>query len=150
MRYDSSKYQHVDRTPPKPGNYPFYVIEAAEKVSKASGNDMIELKMEITIPDRQKPIVVYDYLVSSEKSLEKIKQFCEAVGLDFANDELTSSSCVRRAGFARFALGQPKQDGNRYLELKEYYPARNSQAASAAGHVDESQYTPTVNDDIPF
>lgn len=158
MQYDSKKYQAS--APPKGGDYTFYVTSAEDKVS-TNGNDMIKLKLEVTIPGRDKSISVYDNLVASDAALFKIKQFCDAVGLVFEDNELTARNCLSKSGYARFALGMPKQDGNRYLEVKEYYPANQKSSTTPQSEAVDNEVAPITdttdysqpvdeNQNIPF
>ena len=65
----------------KEGNYLAAVIGAEEKTS-SSGNEMIELKLEIIGPDIDEGggAIVYDYLVFSQNAAWKIDQFRAACG----------------------------------------------------------------------
>jgi hypothetical protein len=59
------------------GEHPFEVSNAGEKVSNSSGNDMLELILNI------KGHKVYDYLVSSDGSEWKITNFLASIGEPF-------------------------------------------------------------------
>lgn len=70
------------------GTYDFAVIGAADKVS-ASGNDMIELKLEIIGPDVEegKGAIVYENLVFTDAAFFKIDQFRASVGDEIKEGE---------------------------------------------------------------
>jgi hypothetical protein len=59
----------------EPGVYPATIIDAEEKVSKSSGNDMIEIVWEL-----DNGLRVYDYLVFSEKTAFKVDTLLKATG----------------------------------------------------------------------
>lgn len=59
------------------GEYDFFVQTATQKKSK-NGNDMIELKLDVSSPAGRHGII-YDYLTPS--MLYKIKHFCDATNL---------------------------------------------------------------------
>lgn len=65
----------------KEGNYLLAVIGAEEKTSN-SGNEMIELKLEVIGPDIEEGegAIIYDYLVFSKNAAWKIDQFRAACG----------------------------------------------------------------------
>lgn len=156
MYYNSSQYVPKDMTPVKSGKYPFTVVGATETQSKA-GNDMISLELQVDIPDRDNPIKVFDYLVATPDALFKIEQFCMAVGLDFGADELREDELIGLVGKADFVLGLPKENGNRYLQVKQYLklegyteqPVKNTPAAETKQPVAAAK-SPLSGDDIPF
>jgi hypothetical protein len=57
------------------GEYPFTVSDAQDRVSNSSGNEMIELVLEI-----KGGAPVYDYLVNTKDSWYKINDFLAAIG----------------------------------------------------------------------
>lgn len=84
------------------GIYDFAVIGAADKVA-ASGNDMIELKLEIIGPDIEegKGAIVYENLVFTEAAFFKIDQFLASVGEEIQEGKevtIESSDLVGRSG----------------------------------------------------
>lgn len=62
-----------------PGEYPFVIVDAEEKTSKA-GNAMIEIAARHALPDGSQGRKVYDNLVFLETCFWKIDQFLAAVG----------------------------------------------------------------------
>lgn len=84
----------------EPGEYDFEVVAAFDKVSKTSGNDMIELKIKV-FADREK--VISDYLL--EKMAYKLRHFAEATGLleVYNSGDLIADDCVGKSG--RLELG---------------------------------------------
>lgn len=59
------------------GKYKFKVIDAEEKKSKNSGNQMLEVVLRVNGDDGPK---VWDYLVFTEKALWKVDQFFASIG----------------------------------------------------------------------
>ena len=66
-----------------PGIYDAEVTSAVDKISK-SGNDMIELTLQVYHPDDGATRQVFDWLV--EAMAFKLRHFCEATGLSAAYD----------------------------------------------------------------
>ena len=92
-----------DFEPLAPGRYDFQVHKATEKTS-SSGNDMIELILDVYAGDRT--YKVWDYLTFTVKSQYKPWNFCKAVGLekDFETGELTAFQCEGRSGEVNIAI----------------------------------------------
>lgn len=121
MQYNPDDYEPMDFAPIVPGKYEFVVVAADEAQSK-NGNDMISLSLQVTVPDRDNGVKVYDYLVSTAKALFKIEQFCKATGIDFNSGNLEAEDCLGLEGVALFRLGEKKSDGKQYLEVDRYLP----------------------------
>ena len=60
------------------GQYPFETINAEEKVSESSGNDMLAVTLKI----KDGP-TVYDYLVANGDAIWKLTNFLAAIGYPF-------------------------------------------------------------------
>lgn len=104
------------------GDYPFCVIGAEEKTSKA-GNAMLEVRLEFDV-GRETGINVYDRLVFVSAALWKVHQFCAATGLTeaFNGGELTPYIVQGVSGMAGLVLGEENSKGKRYMEVDEYLP----------------------------
>jgi len=78
------------------GEYDFTVTKATDKTS-GNGNEMIEMKLDIHIPEGGKA-KVYDYLL--EAMHYKLKHFCEATNLvpQYETGSLTAALCTGRTG----------------------------------------------------
>lgn len=74
------------------GVYDAEVLKAEDKVSKTSGNDMIELKIKVYGFDDE-TLVITDYLL--DKMPKKLRHFCDAAGLLplYESGELQASDC---------------------------------------------------------
>lgn len=97
------------------GNYPFEVIGAEAKPSKA-GNEMIEMEVRLFMPDGSSR-GLKDWL--TEKMAFKLFHFCAYTGLSqkYEAGTLTSHDCVGRTGYAKIVIQADKQG---------VYPDRNS------------------------
>lgn len=127
--YDPSK----DFSSPVAGDYDFKVISSEEKKSK-SGNDMIEMKLEIC-PAGRKAIAVKDWLVFKSDCINKIKGFCDATGLNFASGSLDAQDCLGLCGRARFSPKESTIDGKKYLSLSYYYPSTRQYQQNASTQI---------------
>ena len=97
------------------GTYPFEVIEATAKKSKA-GNDMIELKLRIFAPDGTE-WEARDWIM--EKMAFKLFHFCAYCGLStqYQNGTLLATDCVGKTGYAKIVI---KED-----ETGKYQPSNS-------------------------
>jgi len=88
------------------GTYPFEVMEADSKLSKA-GNEMIELQLRIFMPDGRERSVM-DWLM--EKVAYKLFHFCTYSGLavEYGNGTLKSTDCVGKTGYCTIAIQEDK------------------------------------------
>lgn len=100
------------------GEYPFEIIEAAEKVSQAGGNPMIELKVKVSRADGNAKTIT-DYLL--EKTPEKLRHCCAACGSDLLDKYdtgiLAEDDFVGRRGRLRLGIEKAKKHSG--------YPDRN-------------------------
>ena len=157
MRYNSSNYDpniNGEFQPVPPGDYYFVVEDAKAAISK-NRNEMIELTLGVDV-GREKPITVFDRLVSTQESLWKVRIFCECCGLDFSHDEILPENCIGREGKAHFVLGEPNQTGRRYLEVDKYLPSEEPSPGSSGGRqavtaAEQQTLEKTEQeDDLPF
>lgn len=97
------------------GTYPFETMSAEPKRSKA-GNDMIELKQRIFLPDGSEKTLT-DWLL--ESPAYKLFHYCAYTGLatHYERGTLQSTDCVGRQGYAKIGIQQDKTG---------QYPDRNS------------------------
>lgn len=99
-----------------PGEYPFEVIDANEKTSKA-GNEMIELQLRVD--DRAR---VYDNLVFTEGAWWKINQFLESIGEhpgEGKQIDVDVDTLIGMTGRCRIRTGKT-MGGNDKNEIEEY------------------------------
>jgi hypothetical protein len=96
------------------GTYSFIIKKAVEKRSK-SGNEMIEVVLEVFADDGGSRFVS-DYLVSTDKMAWKISHFCKSINLisQYETGRLDVISLVGRQGKASVTI-----------EKNDDYPPRN-------------------------
>lgn len=139
------------------GRYDALVRKATEKVSK-SGNDMLELEVEVFHDEGS--MIVFDYLLSTEKMIWRLRHFCEAAGLldKYDTGTLTAEDCVDINIAVELEHDKPKdpkyQTRNR---IKEYMPSQFGSNAAPAKKPEASRpaakkSAPADDDDgsIPF
>jgi hypothetical protein len=99
------------------GIYPFRVLTAEDKRSKA-GNDMIEVELQLFMPDGRTRSLT-DWLMA--KMQFKLFHFCAYTGLAMKYDAgtLAATDCIGREGFAKIGV-QADKSGQ--------YPDRNNVA----------------------
>ena len=123
------KFKHLSdeelqkmRTSFIPGKSLFIVKTATEKKSK-TGNDMIELLLEV-IDNGNHSVLIYDYLVSIDKMLWRIKDFCEAIGKieKYENDTLLPEDCVNTSGECITKFRKGKDGFKDKFVIQEYCP----------------------------
>ena len=92
-----------------PGQYVLEVHEAEERTS-SSGNPMIAL-----VVKGESGLRVRDYLVGSPAATWKIRQFCDAAGLQnqFQSGRLSEEDVLGRRVLANLEL-EPEQPGSTY------------------------------------
>lgn len=100
------------------GTYPFQVLEATDKQSKA-GNDMIALKLGIEDSNGSQR-AVFDYLLEAMEY--KLRHFAEAVGLlkAYEKGELHAEMLVGLSGECRIAIKAASGGYDPKNEVKDY------------------------------
>jgi hypothetical protein len=119
-----------------PGIYPFDVLEAHPKVSKAAQAagqtepNMIELKLKV-YEDADRGVFVTDYLM--EAMAFKLRHFCEEVGLldQYNKGTLTADMCAGRSGHAKIGPSKPNGDFKPKDEVKDYGRPKTTQKQTA-------------------
>jgi len=100
------------------GDYAFEIIEAAEKVSQAGGNPMIELKVKVSRADGVSKTIT-DYLL--EKTPEKLRHCCAACGPEllrkYDTGIVADDDFVGHRGRLRLGIEKAKKNSE--------YPDRN-------------------------
>ena len=96
------------------GKYPFSVIKAEEKTSKASGNPMLALQLTV-YANNGGQVTVFDYLMENKPA--QLEQFCRFTGLEalYASGKLEESDCVGREGWVCIKI----QPGQGWLRSEE-------------------------------
>ena len=115
LGYDPSEKQETG--PAQPGSYTFSVA-SAEEVEFRSGNQGLKIQLDVDTGGKQ-PKTVYENFVYVPQALWRLDAFLVSIGLDFENppDEEELIGCT---GVAYFKLGEPNDQGRRYLEADEF------------------------------
>lgn len=133
------------------GYYRYKVLEAKDKRSQ-KGADMIELKIELYMQDRNRQL--FDYLL--EAMMHKINHFCKANDMldKYDAGTLTSSDCYgRNGGFVHIAI-QKDKTGN-YPDksvIKDYVieiPEGKGTTSAPKTFGNHDAPPPGFDDDIP-
>lgn len=124
------------------GRYNARVIAATDKVSQSSGNEMIELELEVFGPDGS--VVIKDWLIAIDSMAWKTQHFSEAAGLErvYASGSLAETDCVGKSVCVDIKVQQPKpgdkyqRPQNRVMDymaqgFADPLPARAAQPAKA-------------------
>lgn len=150
-RFNPSDHEEKESFEVPTGDYPFAVFAAEEQMS-SKDNEMINLELHVDI-GRDKPLMVYDYLVFTPKALWKVKSFCDANGIDFQSGELNAVDCEGLEGKVNLALGEPNNQGKRYMQVEYYCKPEgfSEEPKSTKPKVTTETATNEVPlDDIPF
>jgi len=121
-----------------PGEYTGKVISALETISKpkfdGEGNQVGEnpmLKLEVAVSGFSRPFT--SYVTFTDKAAYKVREFAKAMGLDTSGDQIQVSeeSCIGRRCRVVLDHGNNinEKTGKGYLEIKEWLPAEEPQAA---------------------
>src|SRR5262245_2615995 len=107
------------------GEYEAVVSKALDKVSKSSGNEMIELDLTVYGPGGKEKLV-RDWLVATDGGQAKIQRFCKAAGQwdAYQAGEVSSHTCLD--AHVRVKLGIDEGDGEYPPKnvVKDYLPAK--------------------------
>lgn len=145
------------------GTYDFECHDAADDVSKGSGEDMIKLTLYV-FNDQGDKRTVYDYLPSSAKAQWKVRSFAKSVGLiaDYEAGELNCYDIVGKTGKLKLGIkraqGEYSEDNlvTAYVEapdMPERAPrpaARPAAPAQTRQPTAAQRATADLNDEIPF
>ena len=144
------------------GVYPFTVIDADERQSKA-GNDMIALKLDVFGPKHSRH--VYDYLL--EKMAFKLRHFASSCGVMDAYEKGTIDvdALVGLDGYVKLAIEERdgyeprnvvrdyvvKETPGAKLDAKEPRKERKyAEDVTARGQAQRAAKGKTAADDVPF
>jgi hypothetical protein len=132
------------------GKYPFSVIKAEEKTSKASGNPMLALQLTVYTPNGGQ-VTVFDYLMENKPA--QLEQFCRFTGLEalYASGKLEESDCVGREGWVCIKT-QAGKDGYDPRNVVNYYCPKpeGTVAGAPATRIAVNAAALASDDEIPF
>lgn len=136
----------------EPGIYAFEVSEVQDKdanndpLKSLAGNLMIKLKLKIWNNNGRERIV-FDYLVSMESMVYKIKHFCESIGFTYEDGQFNPQKCIGKFGHLELSI----QKGKKKPDSNDFYPDKN--AVKDYIKADTNKTVPgedPLDDDIPF
>ena len=134
------------------GTYDFEVKSAEETTSKSSGAEMVKLTLSV-FNEAGAKTSVFDYLVSSEKAIFKIRQFAAAVGLleEYEAGELDALDMEGRGGKLKLKVESNEQYGDKNAVVS-YLPAPVTvgSVAKKTAHVQWKAAPKDLDDEIPF
>lgn len=93
-----------------PGTYDFVIFDATEKVSKNSGDPMIELILKVTDMNRRVH-TLYDYLMDKEPMDYKIRHLYESLGLisKYDSGNIDASDLHNKKGKVQIIIQKDKK-----------------------------------------
>jgi hypothetical protein len=138
------------------GDYPFEIIAAYDKVSKA-GHPMIEMRVRLYEGEKV-AAQVFDYLLPGENMAYKLRHCCAACGLlaQYETGDLAPDMLVGRGGKAKVNI-QKDKDGERedknvitdYIVPEGYEHKQKATASATVANTPGLGDTPP-QDDLPF
>lgn len=144
------------------GEYDAVVKAAFDKVSKSSGNEMIEIQLTVYGQGGQEK-TVRDYLVATDGGQAKIQRFCKSAGLwdIYQSGELTDRSCLDANVRVKLGVEPGDDEYPPKNKIADYLPrlvAPPKPATELVGVSDaqknaapkSSPDKPPTEDDIPF
>lgn len=126
------------------GTYDFDILEAEDTYSKASGKDMIKLKLKVYGPNGRTQ-QVWDYI--GEWALYKVSNLCKAIGLkdEYDAGELKAADMEGRSAKVKLAV-EPAGEWPAKNTAKDYLPA----VSPASEPAPRAKVTANIDDEIPF
>ena len=137
------------------GIYPFTVLEAVDTVSKASGNEMIKIKLAV-YDNEGRERHLYDYLLESMAA--KFRHFCVQTGMEgrYQDGSVAAEHCEGKDGYVKIKIGKAKGDFPAKNEVDDYV-AKPDNAAPTGQRSDADRLKKpgtgvddSGDDEIPF
>lgn len=149
MKFIPLTNEQIDAISPtfEPGLNEFIVKDAIQKTSKA-GNEMIELKLEVS-DNKDHTALIYDYIVSKDNCMWKLKNFCEQVGLieNYNIGFIEPSDCLNKTGTCITRYRKATTEFSERLIIKEYCKKDND---SLPTKTESNGSSVIIDDSIPF
>lgn len=125
--------------------YPATVTKAEDKVSKKSGNEMIEITLAVYADDGSHRVVT-DYLM--EAMAHKLFHFAEASGLidSYSQGALRAADCEGREVFVKIGIDPAKGDYAAKNVVKDYFSPKSE--ARHEAKAEKMPARPPADDDI--
>lgn len=120
-----SENQLADRKLLKAGVYNFKIIEAHERISN-NGNDMFEIKLELSSNGSEPLRVLTDYLLPKGARADKLLHCCAASGIldNYRRGCLSHDDFVGKRGRLRLGIEKKKAFPDRNV-VEDYVSAEN-------------------------
>jgi hypothetical protein len=144
------------------GEYDFEVVSAEDTVWENEGESHQQIKITLRVFHGEHTSLFSVWLGFPKDKLWKLKQFCEAVGLNqkWESGELSAVDCLDKAGKLKMDVWTGKTDGKERNAVRKFLPAgspapqRQAPPAQNQGQSAPDFYNDIDNaqksDDIPF
>jgi hypothetical protein len=128
----------------QPGRYTFRVDDVQEKMFR-SGNEGLSATLLVAV-NGARDLKVFSNFVYTPKALWKLKEFFDAIGVDFEHPP-EPWDLVGKTGVAEFVVGEKG-----YLEVDTFLPgsANAGRSKPAARLATMQQPVAALSDDVPF
>ena len=105
------------------GEYSFEILDAEETLSKA-GNDMLVLSLRIFENGGENSQRVFDYLVSIDSMIWKIRHFADAIGMlpEYDSGEMLAETLPGRTGKCKIVIQPASGQWDAKNAVKDYLP----------------------------
>jgi hypothetical protein len=129
------------------GEYEAEIMTAENKVSKSSGNPMIELQLNCHATDGN-TVRVFDY-IANPRSLWKLKSICRCCGMDFDDGIIDEQLLVGKRMTVKLKVRAATDEYSEKNEVVAYLEGISSTTPTQATESDTLK-TAAVNDDFDF
>jgi hypothetical protein len=140
-------YQPEDYSEPtiEKGEHQMKIFEVKERVSKNSGNELIEIKLKNKNGNQ-----FFFYIVKNDFFNRNLTRFYDCFGIE--RGERNFDNWLNRYGWAYVDKGKPQNDGNTYMEIKYLVVDHKGQQAPAKAPPPKAPPPADdgFTDDIPF
>jgi len=138
------------------GEYEAEIVNAENKVSKSSGNPMIELQMNCHATEGN-AVRVFDYIVNPS-SLWKLKSICRCCGMDFNEGKIDEQLLVGKRMSVKLKVRPATDNYSEKNEVVAYLEGISSTTPTQAPNsgtlkcgIVATDETPSLTDDnVPF
>ena len=121
-KFTASKPQEPKKIIIPPGEYKAHIVSAEESVTN-KGDEKIELKLQIIMPDGSDGPFVWDNLVFTDKAAWKAQEALAAVGRTFEeNEEVDVNDSDFTGEDVRVVLEKGEYLGKERMQVKRYVP----------------------------
>ena len=106
------------------GEYTFEILTAEDTQSKSTGNDMLKLSLRIFENGGENSQRVFDYLVSIDSMIWKIRHFADAIGMlpEYDSGEMLAETLPGRTGKCKIVIQPASGQWDAKNAVKDYLP----------------------------